>query len=241
MSDISTQDPWEITKEKFVHLANHYHETSQHFATFYHFGSKCSRIVEFGVFLAFSSWAWVACKPAFLRCIDVERRPGGEWEAIEDTAPRLGIDFAFEIADTGHGALKQIAEERNVPISHELLIKEPYNLPDDTELLYIDSYHSYTHLKAELTIHGAKVKKYILFHDTTTFGESHSFDGDKGLNYAIDEFLEANLNWEKILKVEYGNGCTVLANKTNVNDAVIEDANFKFDMPEFAATTRLIT
>lgn len=228
-----TQDPWEITKEKFIHLANHPHETSHHFPTMYHFGSKCSSIVEFGVFLAFSSWAWVACKPNLLRCIDVERRAGGEWEAIEETAPRLGIDFAFELADTGHGALKRINEERKVGISGSLLDMPPYHLPADTELLYIDSYHSYTHLKAELTIHGAKVKKYILFHDTTSFGEEHTFDGDKGLNYAIAEFLEANSNWEKILKVEYSYGFTVLANRTNVDDPVIDSPQYRFPMPEF--------
>lgn len=234
MSDINANDPWAVTKAKFEHFSQHRHETQEHFPTFYHFGSKCSRIVEFGVFLAFSSWAWVACKPSFLRCVDVERRPGGEWEAIEETAPKLGIDFAFEIADSGHGALKRIVEERYVSISHELLIKEPYQLPTDTELLYIDSYHSYTHLKAELTIHGAKVKKYILFHDTLSFGEHHGFDGDKGLNYAIDEFLESNPNWKKILKVNYGHGCTVLANRHHVDDLVIEDPDYRFSTLDFA-------
>jgi hypothetical protein len=125
VSDINVNDPWAVTRAKFEHFSQYHHETHQHFSTFYHFGSKCSRIVEFGVFLAVSSWAWVACRPSFLRCIDVERRTGGEWEAIEGTAPQLGIDFAFEIADTGHGALKRIVEERGVSIPQEFLTKDP--------------------------------------------------------------------------------------------------------------------
>ncbi len=41
---------------------------------------------------------------------------------------------------------------------------------DETDLLFIDTWHCYDQLFAELTKHAPKVKKYIAFHDTQTYG-----------------------------------------------------------------------
>jgi hypothetical protein len=41
---------------------------------------------------------------------------------------------------------------------------------EPTDLLFIDSKHTNKHLRAELSRHKDKVRKYIIFHDTTLFG-----------------------------------------------------------------------
>jgi hypothetical protein len=53
-------------------------------------------------------------------------------------------------------------------------------------------------------LHGNKARKYIGFHDTTTYefiGERYTkgddwFEEGKGLWKAIEEFLEVNPHWE---------------------------------------------
>jgi len=87
----------------------------------------------------------------------------------------------------------------------------------ETDMLFIDTWHCYDQLIAELNRHWGKVRKYIVMHDTTSFGEKweirHEYPCTKdkydGLNKAIDEFV---LQWEwKVLKVfENNNGLTVL-------------------------------
>jgi hypothetical protein len=101
-------------------------------------------------------------------------------------------------------------------------------MDDGVELLYIDTYHSYTQCKAELTIHGDRVGKYILFHDTETYGESHPYDGDKGLNFAIREFLEAHPHWIYLHKMSYSHGMTVLGNTKNITDTPNMDPEFRY-------------
>ena len=56
----------------------------------------------------------------------------------------------------------------------------------EPDLLFIDSDHSYNHVKKELRIHSGKVKKWIVGHDY------YSFDGVK---QAFDEFIQNNSNW----------------------------------------------
>ena len=54
---------------------------------------------------------------------------------------------------------------------------------DYTDLLFIDTWHCYDQLYAELTKHAPKVKKYIAFHDTQTYGtRSEEFMGRVGSN-----------------------------------------------------------
>jgi hypothetical protein len=90
---------------------------------------------------------------------------------------------------------------------------------EETDLLFIDTYHCYEQLKQELNLHSGKVRKYIVFHDTYTYGRKgenlsyQSFEGTKGILYAIEEFLEENKNWEIVHDVDYNNGLIIIENK----------------------------
>jgi len=80
---------------------------------------------------------------------------------------------------------------------------------EPTDMLFIDSYHVYEQLKAELNLHGNKAKKYIGFHDTEMFGLNGE-DGGKGLNQAIEEFMSENPSWVFEFVSEKNNGLTIL-------------------------------
>lgn len=80
-----------------------------------------------------------------------------------------------------------------------------------TDLLFIDTLHTYEQLKQELKLHSDKVNKYIAFHDTYTFGLKGEVGNDrKGLLSAIVEFLIENPNWKFYKYKTNNNGLTVL-------------------------------
>lgn len=81
---------------------------------------------------------------------------------------------------------------------------------EETDLLFIDTLHTYEQLKQELKLHGNKARKYLAFHDTFTFGLKGEIGGNNGLLSAIIEFLIENPHWRfKIYKTN-NNGFTVL-------------------------------
>jgi hypothetical protein len=60
---------------------------------------------------------------------------------------------------------------------------------EETDLLFIDTWHVYEQLAEELRRHAGKARKYIVLHDTTTFGERGESPGHRGLWPAVEEFL----------------------------------------------------
>jgi hypothetical protein len=82
---------------------------------------------------------------------------------------------------------------------------------EDTDLLFIDTLHTYDQLKKELELHGNKAKKYIAFHDTYTFGlRGEGKKDNKGLLSAIIEFVITNPHWNFFIHTVNNNGFTVL-------------------------------
>jgi hypothetical protein len=100
---------------------------------------------------------------------------------------------------------------------------------EETDLLFLDTWHAYCQLKAELDTHSSKAKKYIIMHDTDVDGivgetirngwdavsqsEKTGFTLEEincGLIRAIDEFLDNNKNWKMREKYNNNNGLTIL-------------------------------
>ena len=74
----------------------------------------------------------------------------------------------------------------------------------------------YNQIKSELALHGNKAKKYLIFHDTTTFGEIGETFIDPnamGIWSAIEEFMNENKHWVIQEKLENNNGLTILKRK----------------------------
>jgi hypothetical protein len=87
----------------------------------------------------------------------------------------------------------------------------PENQIEETDLLFVDTLHSYNQVKEELRLWGAITQKYIIFHDTFSHGEyAHDCGSIEGINRAISEFLKNNKSWKSIYKVEFNHGLHIL-------------------------------
>jgi hypothetical protein len=80
---------------------------------------------------------------------------------------------------------------------------------EETDLLFIDTWHVCQQLREELALHAAKVRRYIVLHDTTTFGDRGETEGHAGLWPAVEEFL-ARGTFRLKRRYENNNGLTVL-------------------------------
>lgn len=81
---------------------------------------------------------------------------------------------------------------------------------EETDLLFIDTWHIYEQVKQELNLHASKVRKYIAFHDTQIFGTIGETGANLGLLPAIIEFVIDNPEWKFKLHKTNNNGMTVL-------------------------------
>lgn len=121
------------------------------------YSRSCPTITEFGVNQVCSTWAFLMSKPKRLVSIDIDLHKRATKKVPEfnninrwllnaqDLAKKSKIDF-------------QAIEANTIEIDIE-----------PTDLLFIDSKHTEEHLSLELERHKDKVRKYIIFHDTTMF------------------------------------------------------------------------
>jgi hypothetical protein len=65
-------------------------------------------------------------------------------------------------------------------------------------------------LRRELVLHAVKSRRFIVLHDTTTFGEQGEREGSRGLWPAVAEFLAAHPQWRLAARYHNNNGLTVL-------------------------------
>jgi hypothetical protein len=170
-------------------------DINEHLPTLKKYAEECEHITEMGVRWGVSTFALMMGKPTTLKSYDFSEC--GKASLMYDLAKENGIDFLFQIADT-----------RNIEI-------------EETDFLFIDTLHHYDQLKIELELHANKSRKYIGFHDTTSFefiGERYTtgddwFEEGKGLWKAIEEFLEINPHWEIAERYTNNNGLTILKRK----------------------------
>jgi hypothetical protein len=158
-----------------------------------------------GVRWVSSTWPLVYSKPKKMISYDIVTNPN--ITQVINLCNEYSIDYSFQ--------------ERDV-LQLEI---EP------TELLFIDTLHTYNQLIKELEIHSNKVSKYIVLHDTEHFGRvdeviyKHASNVVKsnpttkqGLMTAIEDFLTTELgqSWELHKVYTNNNGLTVLKNKNYV-------------------------
>jgi hypothetical protein len=177
-----------MIEQTYTKLCNTPSDINEHLPTLRRYAEECEHITEMGVRWVVSTWALLSGGPKKIVSYDIEHpsRFGVNFDAVFSVAQENGIDFSFH--------------EKNV-LEVEI---EP------TDMLFIDTVHNYEQLKAELHLHSQKVKKYIVLHDTMTFGNRNETTDGPGLLPAMHEFLFSNRNW--IIKEQYlnNNGLTIL-------------------------------
>jgi hypothetical protein len=150
-------------------------------------GQVCPHITEFGVRGGVSTIAWIAARPKKLICYDVSRH--ASVDRIARAAKVAGVKLVFHEKDVRHVTI------------------EP------TDLLFIDTLHVYDQLKIELALHADKARRYIVLHDTETFGQSGELPNSIGLWPAVEEFLAAHTEWIVLERRANNNGLTTLARR----------------------------
>lgn len=184
-------------KEKYQEKCNHKSDINELLPTLKAYADRCDHVTEMGVRYFVSTYAFLSSTAKKVVGIDIEAQIE-QFNECKRLCELEGKNFTYVIGDT----LK-------ITI-------------DETDFLFIDTWHEYGQLKAELERHHSKVKKYIGFHDTTTYaheGETQYWEvkasggfsqTDKGLWDAIEEFLVAHPEWKIDLKLENNNGLTII-------------------------------
>jgi glycosyltransferase involved in cell wall biosynthesis len=184
---VSVADPlfYPTLKELYRDAQNKPSDIREHLETLRRLAAGCDHVTEFGTRWGTSTIAFLNGQPKVLVCYDRECLP------VIDILQRAARD-----AGRTHFVFCQ-SDVLDVQI-------------EETDLLFIDTWHVYEQLKQELVLHANKVRKYLVFHDTTTYGESGETPGYRGLWPAIEEFLQENPHWTLAARLTHNNGLTIL-------------------------------
>jgi hypothetical protein len=198
-----------IVEDKFQIHSNSSSDINEHLPTLSKYASECESVFETGVRGCVSSWAFArgllqnssSNKRLFLNDIDV-----CDITELLCATKSLPIQIQFEW-------------KNNLEL----------DLSENFDLTFIDTWHVYGQLKRELQKFAPITNKYIIMHDTTVDewqGETirlgmnarnqSMFSGfpleeiNKGLWFAVQEFLDSNTNWVVHERFTNNNGLTIL-------------------------------
>ena len=192
----------EKIKKKFEEQINTISDINEHIETLYKYSLECDTIIEMGVRWVSSTWAFLMSKPKKLVSYDIVKHENINQVIL--LANEYGLNYTFIECDV-----------LNLKI-------------EKTDLLFLDTLHTYNQLFNELTLHSPNVSKYIIMHDTVSFGfideniYNHASEIIKsvpktkeGLKNAINDFLltESGKNWEIFHEHTNNNGLTILKRK----------------------------
>jgi glycosyltransferase involved in cell wall biosynthesis/predicted Zn-dependent protease len=136
-------------------------DINEHCPTLCALAKECRHVTEMGTRAGVSTTALLYARPEVLVCYDRVKHP--EVDLLTALAGRTRL--VFHQADV----LQVVIEE--------------------TDLLFLDTWHVFEQVQEELRLHGPKARKYIVLHDTATFGEQGETAGHRGLWPAVEEFL----------------------------------------------------
>ena len=177
-------------------------DINEHLETLKKYSSMCDHVTEMGTRFGISVYALLSGNPTKVVSIDINYHFFKPYEKdVNLFANEMGVEFEFIESDV----LKIDIEK--------------------TYMLFIDTLHTYNQLSKELRIHEKNVNKWIILHDTVTFGHKDEFfyqngeisseiKGEKvtkmGLYNALIDFIEENKNWKIKEHYDNNNGLTIL-------------------------------
>lgn len=161
-------------------------DINEHLPKLREYAEKCTHITELGTRYGNSTIAFMSAHPRKFISYDVTMNDRIEY--LQMVAKDANINFEFR---------KENVEQIEL---------------EETDLLFIDTNHHAEQCSNELRLHADKARKYIAFHDTTSFwirGQGFWTD-EGGLKYAIEPFLENNPHWQVDYRAENNNGLLIL-------------------------------
>lgn len=159
-------------------------DISEHMDTLKNYAEKSNIVVEMGVRTGNSTVALLLGRPQKLISYDIAI--SAQAKGVEAMAKNEGINF-------------ELIEANVLDV----------DIPE-CDLLFIDTLHTSEQLWKELTRHADKAKKWIIMHDTETFGVNGEIPGTQGLLYALHDYLDKNKHWKIKEQFKNNNGLTVL-------------------------------
>ena len=183
-------------------------DINEHLDTLQNLSSSCDSVIELGVRCGMSTYALIAGKPRRMKSFDIN--PIGSVEqVVSEYAKDEDISWNFF--------------NENCLTTNNI---------DNCDLLFIDTFHSFKQISCELLLHGNKARKYLVFHDTVSFGHNEelgeiqlqylseslrqfclSLPDTKGIMPAIESFMLLFPQWKIDQHYQNNNGLLVLKNE----------------------------
>lgn len=204
----------ENIKQKYLQLCDTPSDINEHLPTLFEYTSKCSSVLELGVRGCVSSYAFASGLIS-----EFNENTGRKLLVLNDTVECNISELT--------GYCETIPDK--IDIQWFWINDLDLQLDCTVDLTFIDTLHVYGHLKRELEKFSKITNKYIIMHDTTLdgiYGETircnwnAQFQSEqtgipveeikRGLQPAIDEFLQSNKDWEIQEVFTHNNGLTVL-------------------------------
>jgi hypothetical protein len=137
----------------------------------YNYAKSCDIITEFGFGRGKSSSAMIAAKPKKVISYDIcdHWALTDKWKKL---ATEIGVEFIY-------------IQKSSIEVDIEL-----------TDMLFIDSWHTYEHKTKELDKHHSKVKKWIIIHDWKTCANIGEDGSKPGFKQAVMKFLFNHFDWK---------------------------------------------
>jgi hypothetical protein len=156
-------------------------DLNEHLPALHALARECLHVTDLGTGDGAAATAFLFARPEALACYDKVRTAEAAALAAVAGATRL----TFHEADV----LRADIEE--------------------TDLLFIDTWHVHEQLQEELARHAGKVRKYVVVHGTVTYAEEGESPGHRGLWPAVEELL-AQGRFRVKQRFAHNHGLTVL-------------------------------
>ena len=137
---------WESMEQYYVLLIQSFRPISEHLPTLRRLATGCENVAELGTCNGNSAFALMMGRPKTMRSVDLQEC------GYIDHLLRLS-----EISDTSFWFIRGDSRE--------------FHLSTHLDLLLVDTDHTYDQVKAELQLYKDQCRRYIVFHDTSTFPE----------------------------------------------------------------------
>jgi len=196
-------------EEKYNSLCNSPSDINEHLPVLYKYAKDCESVIECGVRNCVSSWALVF--------------------GLLNNNKEIKKLLLNDKIECDINELLTETKNLSIEVSYQWKNNLNLDLTSNYDMIFIDTWHVYGHLKRELAKFSPIINKYIIMHDTTI----DEIDGETircgwnaneqsvetgytvdeircGLGKAINEFLETNTDWKLLEKLTNNNGLTIL-------------------------------
>jgi hypothetical protein len=204
----------DIFEEEYSTRLNTPSDIYEHLPTLKQYASECESVLELGVRNCVSSWALAL--------------------GLLKNSSKKKVMYMNDINVCNTSHIESVSASTDLKIVTKWGNNLEFDLDEDVDLTFIDTWHVYGQLKRELARFAPHTRKYIIMHDTTVDeweGETkrniHKYDvkkqsAESGIPVeeilkclwpAIEEFLIDNPEWSLHARWSNNNGLTVLARK----------------------------